>query len=141
MKSLILQTATRYLVPLMVLYSIFLLVGGHHEPGGGFIGGLLTAAAVSMCALAFDAQTARQVLYLEPHQLIGLGLLLSAGSGLAGPLAGRPFLTGLWAKLGWPGSGALEVGTPLLFDFGVYFVVIGVTLMILLALIEDKKWT
>ena len=134
MSSAILQTATRYLVPLMGLYSLFLLWEGHHSPGGGFIGGLVAAAAIALCALAFDAQKAAQVLPAAPHRLIGVGLLCMAGSGIWGTLFGKPFLTGMWLTIESPFH--LSLGTPLLFDLGVYLLVIGSVLMILFTLAD-----
>lgn len=137
MKSVILQTATRYLLPLLVLYSVFLLFEGHHRPGGGFVGGLLAAAAVGLSALSFDVPTARRILPIDPHIFVGAGLLLAGGSGVWGLLQGKPFLTGLWGKIPLPGKGGFDVGTPLVFDLGVYLVVIGVATTILLALAEE----
>lgn len=139
MNSLILRTAARYLVPLLVLYSVFLLLEGHHKPGGGFVGGLMAAAAIALCALAYDVPAARQVLRVEPPRLIGCGLLAIAVSGVWGPVCGEPFLTGLWTKLPLPTGGSLELGTPQLFDAGVYLAVIGVTLMVLFTFAEDRK--
>lgn len=135
--SIILQTATRLLLPLFVLYSIFLLWQGHHLPGGGFIGGLIVSAAVGLSALAFDVPTARRVLPLPAHLFVGLGLLAAAGSGLWGVAWGKPFLTGMWTTLPLPGGQSLHLGTPLLFDLGVYLVVIGVVSGLLLALAEE----
>jgi len=137
MTSVILQTATRLLLPLLVLYSVFLLLEGHYNPGGGFVGGLVVAAAVGLCALAFDVPTARRVLPLSPHALIGVGLLAAISSGLWSMLWNKPLLTGLWVSVSLPGGRKLDLGTPLVFDFGVYLVVIGVTTMVLLALAEE----
>jgi multicomponent Na+:H+ antiporter subunit B len=137
MRNLIAQTAVRLLTPLLLLYSLFLVCEGHHQPGGGFSGGLIAAAVVGLCAFLFDAETARQVLPVRPHVLIGVGLLTAAGSGILSFLDQRPFLTGLWVSVPMAGGGEVAVGTPLLFDVGVYLVVIGVTSMILLALAEE----
>jgi len=139
MNSLILMTAARYLLPLIVLYSVFLLVEGHHKPGGGFVGGLTAAAAVALCALAYNVAVARRILQVEPPHLIGCGLLIIAASGVWGLVQGKPFLTGAWTKVPLPGGGSVHVGTPQLFDTGVYLAVIGVTLMILLTLAEDAE--
>ena len=136
-KSLILGTATRYLLPLLVLFSVFLLAEGHYRPGGGFIGGLIAAASLALCALAFDVPAAERILPVAPHRLIGGGLLLAGASGLWGVLRGRPFLTASWGSLPIGGGRRLEIGTPLVFDLGVYLVVIGVTLMIVFALAEE----
>ncbi len=130
--SMILGVAVRALLPLLLLFSIFLLLRGHHAPGGGFVGGLVAAAAVALYALAHGATAAQQLLRFSPRELIAAGLMTAFASGLVGPLTGAPFLTGRWAKVGH-----LELGTPLLFDVGVYLVVIGVTLWIILTLAEE----
>ena len=133
MSNLILRTATRYMVPLLLLFSFFLLWRGHHEPGGGFVGGLVAATAFVLIALAEGPAVARRVLRVAPSRLVPLGLATSAGAGALALVAGRPFLTGLW------GGEASSLGTPLLFDLGVYLAVLGVVLSILLALMEDAE--
>ena len=77
MTSLILRTATRYLfVPLMI-FSIYILLRGHHLPGGGFVGGLLAGAAFTLFALAFDVASARKKLRAEPVSLAVAGLAIA----------------------------------------------------------------
>lgn len=137
MSSLILRTASRYLLPIMLLFSVFLLLRGHQEPGGGFVGGLVASAAVILYAVAHDTRAARRLLRSDPRTLIGTGLLVASASGLLSLLGGNAFLTGLWAYLPLPGAGALDVGTPLLFDAGVYLVVLGTNLTIMLSLAEQ----
>lgn len=133
--SLILRTATLYLMPLLLLFSVFLLARGHNEPGGGFTGGLVAAAAFCLYATAYDVAGARRMLRVEPPVLIGTGLLLAAGSGLLSMARGMPFMTGSWVKV--EGADSLALGTPLLFDTGVYLVVVGFTLMVILSLAEE----
>lgn len=135
MQSLILSTATRYLLPLLLLFSVFLLLRGHNEPGGGFVGGLAAAAAFALFTIAFGVEPARQMLWIHPRVLLGLGLLTAAGSGLLAVLVGLPFMTGLWGSFELPAVGKL--GTPLLFDIGVYLVVVGMVLMIVFELAEN----
>lgn len=137
MKSLILQSATRYLFPIIMLFSVFLLLRGHDEPGGGFIGGLLGATAFALFALAYDVPTARRLLRIDPHQLVGIGLIAAVTAGVIGMAAGDPFLTSKWATIWVPTLGVLTLSTPLLFDIGVYMVVVGVVLMIVFALVEQ----
>ncbi|MBW3540212.1 MAG: Na+/H+ antiporter subunit B [Planctomycetes bacterium] len=137
MSSLILRTAARHLLPLLVLYSVFLLVQGHNHPGGGFIGGLIAAAAIGLYALAYDVAEARRILPAAPHYLIAAGLLAAAGSGVWGLMRGKPFLESGWLQTQWPAGVPLELGTPLLFDAGVYLVVIGVAVTILFTLAEE----
>jgi multicomponent Na+:H+ antiporter subunit B len=134
-QSLILSTATRYLLPLLLLFSIFLLLRGHYEPGGGFVGGLVAAAAFALYAIAFDVPRTREVLRLDPRVLIAGGLLLAAFSGMFAWLFGNPYFAAVWLKQPWPVLG--KVGTPLLFDIGVYFVVLGVVLKIIFVLAEE----
>lgn len=137
MNSLILRTATRYLIDLLLLFSIFLLLRGHNEPGGGFVGGLAASAAFVLYTIAFDTQRARKLLRIDPHNLMGAGLLLALGSGVVGLVMGQPFLKGEWFELNLFGALHLELGTPLFFDIGVYLVVLGVTLTIIFALFEE----
>lgn len=137
MGSLILQTATRLIFTLLLLFSIFILLRGHNEPGGGFIAGLVTAGAFVLYAIAYDVASARRALRLEPRVWIALGLLLSTVCGLSTVLMDEPFLTGKWAAVDWIGSVPLAVGTPVFFDIGVYFVVIGITLTIIFSLAEE----
>ena len=134
MSSLILSTATRYLLPLLLVFSLFLLVRGHNEPGGGFVGGLAAAAAFALFAIAFGVQPTRQMLRLHPRTLLGVGMLLAASSGLISVLIGLPFMTGVWSSFEVPAIG--KVGTPLVFDVGVYLVVVGMVLMMIFELAE-----
>jgi multicomponent Na+:H+ antiporter subunit B len=131
MTSLILRTASRALMPLLLLYGLFLLMRGHNAPGGGFAGGLVVAAAYALHSFAFGIEAARRAVVVDPSRLIGTGLLLALGSGLLPLLTGKPFLKTLWV---WPEIG---LGTPMLFDLGVFLVVIGVVLTITFTLVEE----
>ncbi len=137
MTSLVLRTATRFLITLLLLFSVFLLLRGHNEPGGGFVGGLVAASAFALYSIAYDVRSTRRVLHIDPRTCIAIGLLVAVASALLPVFAGRPFLTGLWGYLGLPGRAALDVGTPLLFDIGVYLVVMGMTLTVILSLSEE----
>jgi multicomponent Na+:H+ antiporter subunit B len=136
MNSLILRTATRFLVPLLLLFSLFLLLRGHDAPGGGFVGGLVAAAAFSLDFIARGASAARGALPADPRGLIGAGVLIALASGLPALLRGQPYLRGQWLTLPLPGLGPLALGTPLLFEAGVYLVVTGVAINIILSLGE-----
>lgn len=136
MNSIILRTAIRFLMPLLILFSVFLLIRGHNQSGGGFAGGLVAASAFALYSLSYNAAEARRVLKVSPTILIGTGLLVAVISGLIGLFAGYPFLTGLWAYLVIPGFGTLELGTPVLFDIGVYLLVFGITVTMVFSLEE-----
>lgn len=137
MISIILSTVARLLLPLMLVFSLFLLVRGHNEPGGGFVGGLVAAAAFGLYAIAFDAATARRSLRFDPHMIVGVGLVIAVVAGLWGLFAGQNFLTGQWAALEL-GLFEIDLGTPVLFDVGVYLVVLGVTVGVILWLAEEE---
>lgn len=135
MHSLILATAIRLFLPLMLLFSLFLLLRGHNEPGGGFVGGLVVAAAFALYTLAHGEKEGRRMLRVDPLRLVVTGLLISLTSGLLPLLSGRPFLTGLWSRS--PVAVIGHVGTPLLFDCGVYLLVAGMALLIIFNLMEE----
>jgi len=137
MTSFILLTTARLLLPLLLMFSVFLFGRGHNEPGGGFVAGLVAAAAWILYSLASDTSQARRALRFEPQSLIGWGLMAAFLSGAIGLLAGQPFLTGQWITLSVPMIGEIELGTPLLFDLGVYLAVVGVTLTVVFALEEE----
>jgi len=134
--TLIFRTVSPYLAALMVLFSIFVLLRGHNEPGGGFIGGLIAASAIAIYGIAYGVGAARRALYVDPNVLAGIGLLLAAVSGLVSVFAGKPFLTGLWF-LPVVGGVELPLSTVLAFDVGVYLVVVGSVASIALNLEES----
>lgn len=129
--SAIFRTATRQLLPLLLLYAVFLLLRGHNLPGGGFVGGLVAAAAFALYAMAYGVEQARRALLVDPGVLLGVGLLLSLASGASAALVGRPFLSALWMLE------PVAIGTPVLFDIGVCLVVTGVVSMMLSSLAEE----
>lgn len=137
MTSLILRTATRYLAPIMLLFSLHLLLRGHSAPGGGFSGGLTAASAFALYALAFDVPTAMKLLRIHPVALAGAGLLVAAFTAVLPLLLGEPFFMGLWLELSLPELPKVKLGTPLLFDIGVYLIVVGVSLAVLFPLTEE----
>ena len=132
LSSPIFQTAARLMMPLLLVFAVFLLFRGHNQPGGGFVGGLVAAAAFALYAIAFGVQRARQALLVRPMTLLGTGLLIAVMSGLPSVVRGRPFLTAFWT------SGDIAVGTPALFDVGVFLVVTGVVLMMIFSLAEES---
>jgi multicomponent Na+:H+ antiporter subunit B len=143
MNSVILIAATRLIFPLLLMFSVIVTLNGHNLPGGGFVGGLMAASALALHSMAFNAGATRQLLRVSPIALIGVGLSLALMSGLISLLApafggaDHAFMTGLWTSFDAPGIGPLKIGTPLLFDLGVYFTVLGVTLVMVLTLEEE----
>lgn len=129
MKSPILQSASKYLLPILLLFSFFLLLRGHYYPGGGFVGGLVASIAFVLHSFANGTEATMKILKPKPMSLIPIGLSCSAISMTAPMLFGLPPMTGLWLEKPIPVIGL--VGSSLLFDLGVYLIVIGVVLTIL----------
>ena len=132
MNTMILRETTRRLVPLILVFSVFLLLRGHEHPGGGFVGGLVAAIAFSLYAFVFGPRAARGVLRADPRAVGAVGLAVAIASGLVGSMRDTaPFLTGQWGTLA-----GLKIGTPVMFDVGVYLVVIGVVLTFVIGIKE-----
>jgi multicomponent Na+:H+ antiporter subunit B len=135
MTSSILQTATRLLMPLLLVFAMFLLLRGHNEPGGGFVSGLVVSASFVLYVIAFGVASGRRALRLNPSHLLGTGLLVAVISGVPGVVAGRAFMSAVWTTVD-VGSTTLAVGTPLVFDIGVFLAVVGVVLTIVFTLTD-----
>jgi multicomponent Na+:H+ antiporter subunit B len=137
MKSIILKTASNYLLPLLLLFSVFVLLRGHYLPGGGFVGGLIASIAFVLHAFAHGLKTTQKFLAYHPGILIPTGLSISFLSALFPLFRKNAFMQGTWLAKPLPVIG--NMGTPFLFDVGVYFVVIGVTLTILFTIAEANQ--
>lgn len=140
MNSLILRAAVRLMFPVLLLFSVFMLLRGHNDPGGGFIGGLVAASAILLYLLAVGPQQIRQSFPFGFRRLLPIGLLIAIAAGVLGMLNGQPFLTGVWVTFILPGAGEVKVGSPLLFDLGVYLVVIGMTVEVIVTMAEEETW-
>jgi multisubunit Na+/H+ antiporter MnhB subunit len=135
MGSHILRVATRMLVGLILVFSVYLLFRGHNAPGGGFAAALVAGTGFSLFAITEGPNAVRRALKVDPLVCMAWGLLLVITSGLLAALTGQPFLTGLW----WPAEPAANgplLGSPMLFDTGVFLVVLGAILTLMLFLEE-----
>lgn len=129
----ILPIAARVVVPVQVLFALFLLLRGHNLPGGGFIGGLVLASALVLRVMVNPAKSPR----VELNSVAGIGLLVALGSAVMPLFTGEVFFTGLWGGQLWlPALGVVKLGTPLLFDIGVFLVVSAVATKLLLVLMS-----
>jgi multicomponent Na+:H+ antiporter subunit B len=135
MKSRILRTASNYLLPLLLLFSVFVLLRGHYLPGGGFIGGLVASIAFVLHAFAHGLKKTRFLIRIHPGFLIPLGLAVALISGILPIFFDAPFLTGLWFEEPVPVIGL--IGSALFFDTGVFLVVVGVALTIIFTISES----
>ena len=138
MRTIIFRTIAPYLAALMVLFSIFVLLRGHNEPGGGFIGGLIAASAFAIYGIACGVAAVRRAIALHPMTLSAGGLFLAGISGLPSLFTKQPFMTSQWWYVHAFGV-EIPLSTPLFFDIGVYLVVIGAITSIALALEERES--
>jgi monovalent cation:proton antiporter len=137
MNSLILTTVTRLVFFVVLLFSLYLLLRGHNNPGGGFIAGVMSALGILLQAIASDLRYVRLVLRVEPRLLTGVGLLISFITGLVPMLFGYPFLTSTFGHLHALWLGEVEMASAFFFDLGVYLVVVGGTLLMIMTLTEE----
>lgn len=135
MNSIILRTATKFLMVLILGFSLFILWRGHNEPGGGFSGGLIAASGFSLYLIAYGPSATRRLIRIDLRYIITSGIICVLGSGLISIILQDPFLSGEWFHMPWIDT---SIGTPVIFDIGVYLVVLGAILMVILAL-EEKN--
>ncbi len=137
--SPLLATGTQTMVPTLMLFSVYLLVVGHDVPGGGFAGGLIASSALLLVFLAFGRRGVRRAFPIDPETAIGVGLILAMSAGAIGLVFGDTFLTYAYAEWSTPVVGDIKVSTLLLFDIGVYIVVIGLVVTAILELGSDPS--
>jgi multicomponent Na+:H+ antiporter subunit B len=138
MNTVIFRSMAPFLVSLMLLFSVFVLLRGHNLPGGGFIGGLIAVCAFAILGISNGVSSVRRALKIQPLGIAAIGLVLSSLAGLVSIPAHVPFMTGLWIYPRLFGTD-VPLSTPMLFDLGVYLVVVGSITSIALALEEREE--
>ncbi|HJV52342.1 MAG TPA: monovalent cation/H+ antiporter subunit A [Noviherbaspirillum sp.] len=128
----------RFLMPFMLVIAGYFFLRGHNLPGGGFVAGLIFAVAVITQYMLGGTLWAEARLGLRPHRWIAYGLLSALLTGLGAWLFGYPFLTSHTAHLRLPLLGDVHVPSAFFFDLGVFMVVVGTTMLILLALAHQS---
>lgn len=137
MKYFILNQASRLLFPLLFILSLVVLYRGHNVPGGGFIGGLLAATAFILVGLGDSMDRAKRLLRVEPVGLMGIGLAFTLLSAVPAILTSSAFMEGKWLpNFTLPFLGTVHLGSPLIFDVGVFLVVVGFALHTTFSLAE-----
>ncbi len=138
--SFFFQTVIRFLFFFINIFAIYLLLRGHNYPGGGFIAGVATAISLVLLGLVTGLREMRGVLRLDPVRIAGFGLSVALLTGIGPLLFGHPFLEQFTVHYPhFPLLGDVHLGTPLLFDIGVYFVVVGTTCKILFVLSQSSQ--
>lgn len=135
--DVILQTVTRGVAFIILIFSLYLFFAGHNNPGGGFIGGLMTASAIVLLYIAYDIETMNKVIQIDYIKMTALGLFIAVTTGLGSFLFEKPFLTHTFGYFYLPLLGKTALATAVLFDLGVYLTVVGITMTIILAIGED----
>ena len=128
---MILYVLARALLPMALMVSVFIFLRGHNLPGGGFIAGLITAVALILQYIAHGVAWAQERQPVSYHLVCGAGLLIAGFTGLGSLALGYPFLTSAFGHFHIPLIGDVELATAMLFDLGVYLVVVGATLLML----------
>ena len=131
-------TLTRMLFPVMLIVAVFLLLRGHDQPGGGFSAGMVVAIAILMQYMIGGTDLTEHRLRLRPQAWLGMGLLVATGTGTAAWLFGRPFMTSYFAYADLPVIGTIPTASALIFDLGVFALVVGATLTMLVALAHQS---
>lgn len=135
--DVILKTVTKISIFIILSYSIFLFFSGHHHPGGGFIGGLVTASGLVLLLIAFGIEKIREKLPVDYKVLAAIGVLIAALTGVGSFLFDVPFLSHTFGTIELPLLGEIEFATAVIFDIGVALAVIGTALNIILSISED----
>lgn len=138
MNSVILQLAYKYVKWIMLSFAVIVLLRGHNYPGGGFIGGLLAALSIVFKVYAYNIEKVHADMRFKPQINIVIGLVLIVISTLPSLAGGLNFLKGVWWKINIFNLTELKIGTPLIFDIGVFFAVIGVVILFILSLNTEK---
>ncbi|MEJ8473911.1 Na+/H+ antiporter subunit B [Roseibium algae] len=138
MRTIIFRTIAPYLAALMILFSIFVLLRGHNEPGGGFIGGLIAASALAIYGIACGVAAVRRSIVVHPMNLAAFGLFIAALAGVPSLFLRQSFMTSQWLSFHFFDVD-VDLSTPMVFDIGVYFVVVGAISSIALALEERES--
>lgn len=137
--DLILRTMTQLIAFILLGFSVYLFFAGHNSPGGGFIGGLMTAAAFILMYITYGFDNMSKVLPINFRAVLTIGLLVATLSGIGAFVFGEPFLTQTFGYFNLPIMGETELATAMIFDLGVYLTVVGVTMTIILTICYGPK--
>ena len=132
--SYILDRFSRIAFFFINIFALYLMLRGHNLPGGGFIAGLVTAISFVFLSMALGLDEIRNILTIDPIRIGVCGLILAALTALSPVLIGERFFTHHMWHFHLPLLGEIEAGTTLLFDLGVYLIVVAVSVKIILIL-------
>lgn len=130
-----------WMFPVIIVLSLFLLIRGHDLPGGGFAAGITMSIGIILQYMATGTRHVEDRLLVMPLRWIGIGLLLAVLTGVGAWLFGYPLLTSYFAYADVPLIGEVPVASALLFDVGVFALVVGATILVLIALAHQSVRT
>lgn len=136
--DVMLQSATKVVTFIILMFAVHIFFAGHYTPGGGFVGGLLTASAIVLLMLAFDLETVKKILPVNYVFMTAAGLLIALATASAAIIFDVPFFTHAYDYFNLPLFGKTSLHSAALFDLGVYLVVVGVTMTIIQTIGEDE---
>jgi multisubunit Na+/H+ antiporter MnhB subunit len=140
MRNIILEKIVGLFMRVVLVYAFYLLVRGHNFPGGGFIAGIIASTGFTFYAMVFGSEKVEKMIGMSPLRWMGLGMMFIFVSAVLPLFLNKEVLTGLWIPNDFPVLGSLHIGTPLIFDTGVFLVVSGVILTIITSIMEVLKW-
>lgn len=136
--DVILRTISKVVIFIVLSFAIYLFLSGHNSTGGGFIGGLMTAAALVLLSMAFGMKVSEKIIPVDFRKMIAVGLLTALLTAMGSFLFGAPFLSHAFGHMELPLLGDTELATAVLFDLGVYLAVVGVTMTIIYSIGRDN---
>jgi multicomponent Na+:H+ antiporter subunit B len=136
--DVILRTVTKVAVVIILTFAINLFISGHHQPGGGFIGGLAFVAAIVLLFLVYGIEKVRKNIPVDFKKVAGTGVLIAVFTGVGGMINGKPFLYQVFGHVNLPFFGETEMATAVLFDVGVALAVIGTSMTIIMSIGDDR---
>lgn len=136
--DVIMQFTAKIVFFIIFFYAVHIFFAGHYTPGGGFVGGLVTASAIVLLIIAFDLKTVQSIIPINYIYLVGTGLILALGTAAFSMFVDKPFFTHFFDYFHLPILGKTSLHTAALFDLGVYLVVVGVTMTIIQTIGEDE---
>lgn len=140
MNTTILEKTARLFLWIVAVLSVILLLRGHNLPGGGFIAGIVLSVGFIFYGIVFGSHAIQKIIKYNSRTWMGIGLLLVLISAIIPVLAGSEVMTGTWLKISLPLMGEIHLGTPLLFDTGIFVTVAGLILSVIISIIEVLEW-
>lgn len=137
--NMILEVGTKVIVFIVLTFSAYIFFAGHHNPGGGFVGGLVMTAAIVLFYMTYDVVTGKEIIPIDFKKIAALGTFIAVVTGVGSFFFDAPFLSQTFGYVTVPFFGEVELSTSVLFDLGVFLAVIGSVMTAILSISEDVE--